>query len=318
MTQVEDTSRDMRLDPDSFAGGYFRNAVYRHWDPYEDVPQELLEQDRERLLDTEGDAEERFDALRGTIALFGAGEEAVTEDLMPLGMVLEDINDQMFVSSQIYEEAKHTQFFDRYWREVINPVAEGHGYEVTNPTDQRYFPPEYVELFDRTEAAMRRLLEEDTPENRAKAYCHYHLVVESVLAQTGYYGLTARFSPGGPDVYEDDLDEVELDGLVEGINYVRSDEGRHVGFGMHKVRQLIHEEGVDESVVQETLSECLPLISEIVQANSIEEVDQTPLVEYATDKLSRRIEILTNAEADLPPVDELVKIDDASTGAAGD
>jgi ribonucleoside-diphosphate reductase beta chain len=319
MTQIEDTSREMRVDPESFAGGYFRNAVYRHWDPYEDVPQELLEQDRRRLLATEDGTEEEFDGFRGALALFGAGEEAVTEDLMPLGMVLEDVDDQMFVSSQIYEEAKHTQFFDRYWREVVNPVAEERGYEVTTPTDQRYFPPGYVELFDRTEAAMQRLLEDDTPENRAKAYCHYHLVVESVLAQTGYYGLAGRFDPNGPEVYDDDREQPDLEGLVTGINLIRSDEGRHVGFGMHKVRTLIHDEGVDPEIVQETLTELLPLVSETVTANRVEGVDPTPLVEYSSDKLTRRIEILTNAEADLPPVEELVQIEggDAS-GAAGD
>jgi ribonucleoside-diphosphate reductase beta chain len=318
MTQIEDTSRDMRIDPDSFSGGYFRNAVYRHWDPYEDIPQSDLEQDRERLIESEG-TEEQFDGFRGALALFGAGEEAVTEDLMPLALVLEDINDQMFLSTQIYEEAKHTAFFDRYWREVVNPVAEAKGYEVTMPTDQRYFPPGYVELFDRTADAMHRLLEEDTPTNRAKAYCHYHLVVESVLAQTGYYGLAGRFDENGPDVYDDDLEQPDLDRLVAGINLIRSDEGRHVGFGMHKVRHLIHEEGVDPDVVQQTLTELLPLVSETVQANQVEEVDPTPLVEYSSDKLSRRIEILTEADAELPPVEELVKIEggDAS-GAAGD
>ena len=77
MTQIEDTSRDHRVDPDSFAGGYFRNAVYRHWDPYEDVSGELLEADRRKLIESDMD-EAEFDSLRGTLALFGAGEEAVT------------------------------------------------------------------------------------------------------------------------------------------------------------------------------------------------------------------------------------------------
>ncbi|MFB6165105.1 MAG: ribonucleoside-diphosphate reductase, partial [Haloarculaceae archaeon] len=110
MTQVEDTSREMRLDPDSFAQGYFKNAVYRHWDPYGDIPQADIEADREKFVADEP-TEAEFDEFRTTLAMFGAGEEAVTEDLMPLGLVLEDINKQMFISSQIYEEAKHTQFF---------------------------------------------------------------------------------------------------------------------------------------------------------------------------------------------------------------
>jgi ribonucleoside-diphosphate reductase beta chain len=309
MTQVTDTSRELRIDPESFAGGYFRNAVYRHWDPYEDVSAELLEQDRRRIVDSEM-AFEQFEAFRASLAKFGAGEEAVTEDLAPLLLVLEDIDDQMFVTSQIYEEAKHTQFFDRYWRTVIDPAAEAKGWEVTAPTDQRYFPEAYVELFDRTEAAMERLLEADTPTNRAKAYCHYHLVVESVLAQTGYWGLQATFGEGPPENWaETDDEKLFLDGLIEGIARIRSDEGRHVGFGMRKVQTLIAEEGVDQSVVQETLTELLPLVSGTVQTEFQTDADPRPLVEYAQEKLQKRIEIITDADAELPPVERLVEIE---------
>ena len=319
MTQIQDTSREMRIDPDSFAGGYFRNAVYRHWDPYGDIPQELLEQDRERIIDSEIEFEQ-FEAFRASVAKFGAGEEAVTEDLAPLMLVLEDINDQMFVSTQIYEEAKHTQFFDRYWREVINPAAEAKGWEVTNPTDQRYFNDDYIELFDRTEEAMHRLLEEgeNTPTNQARAYCHYHLVVESVLAQTAYWGFQANFSDSGPERWNDEGEQLVLDGLIEGITRIRSDEGRHVGFGMHKVQTLIAEEEVDPDIVQDTLTELLPLVAGTVQSKFDTGSDPTPLIEYAQEKLSRRIEIITNAEAKLPPVEELVKIEGAEDIAPAD
>jgi len=312
MTQVEDTSRDMRLDPDSFAQGYFKNAVYRHWDPY-DI--EGLEQDRERMIEynpTESEMEE----TRTSVARFGAGEEAVTEDLMPLALVLEDINDQMFISSQIYEEAKHTQFFDRYWREVFNPVAEECGLEVTDPTDQRYFNDDYIAVFDKTEAAMERLLEEDTPENRVRAYCHYHLGVESVLAQTGYYGITSSFSDRGAD----DIalgDWPDSEGLVNGISKIRSDEGRHVGFGMQKVRGYVQRGEVDESVVQEVLQDLMPHIAGTV-SDFEENINPVPLVNYARDKLTRRIEIITDAEAEIPGVDELVKLDDSDETAAAD
>lgn len=307
MTQVEDTSRDHRLDPDSFAGGYFRNAVYRHWDPYEDIPQGLLEEDRRKLIERK-QTEEEFDGLRRTLALFGAGEEAVTEDLAPLAFVTEDVNKQMFLTSQLYEEAKHTQFFDRYWREVIDPVAEASGFEVTTPTDQRYFSDDYIALFDKTETAMQRLLEagEDTPTNRARAYCHYHLVVESVLAQTGYYGLQSNFSPSGADLPTEG-EPVHLEGLIEGITRIRSDEGRHVGFGMHEVQRLIAEEDVDPEIVQNTLQDLMGHVAGSVDYD--DGMDSTPLIEYASEKITRRIEIITDADANLPPVEELVHVE---------
>jgi ribonucleoside-diphosphate reductase beta chain len=315
MSRYADDRRDHRLDPESRAGGYFKHAVYNHWDPYEDVPGELLDQDRERLVDDEGMREAEFEDLRQTLALFGAGEEAVTEDLAPLMLALEDVDDQMFISSQIYEEAKHTRFFDRYWREVVDPVAEAHGFEVTAPTADRYFPTGYVELFDATEEAMYRLLEDDTPENRVRAYCHYHLVVESVLAQTGYYGLNSSVSERGDDITAEDAREMpDLEGLVTGIEFIRSDEGRHVGFGMHEVQQHLREDGVDESVVRETLQRRMPQVAEIV-GDTDEFVDPMPLVEYARDKLTRRVEIITDTDADIPDVEALVALDDRPSAA---
>ncbi|WP_246984412.1 ribonucleoside-diphosphate reductase [Halorientalis marina] len=309
MTQVEDDSRAMRLDRDSFAQGYFKNAVYRHWDPYEI---EGLAGDKERFLDEEPSKAE-FEEFRTAVSRFGAGEEAVTEDLMPLALVLEDINDQMFISSQIYEEAKHTQFFDRYWREVIDPVAEELGYEKTNPTAQRYFNDHYVALFDKTEAAMERLLTEDTPENRARAYCHYHLTVESVLAQTGYYGFTSAFSPGGSDEVAK-REWPDMDGIVNGITKIRSDEGRHVGFGMHKVRTLVQSGEVDEAVVQETLQDLMPHVAGTV-GDFGDAINPAPLVGYARDKLTRRLDIITDADAEVPPVDDLVDLGDDTVAA---
>jgi ribonucleoside-diphosphate reductase beta chain len=312
MSRYADAGRKLRLDPDSFAGGYFRNAVYRHWDPYEDIPQELLEQDLENMK-ASGMSFEEFEGFRAAIAKFGAGEEAVTEDLAPLMLTLESIDDQMFVSSQIYEEAKHTQFFDRYWREVIDPAAEAMGFEVTRPTDERYFNEDYEALFDKTEAAMHRLLEEggDTPDNRVQAFCHYHLAVESVLAQTAYWGLQASFSESGPENWnlDEDEDQLILDGLIEGITRIRSDEGRHVGFGMHKVRELVQEGDVDPGIVQETLQDLLPHIAGTVQTEFDTDQDQTPLIEYASEKLSKRIEIITEREAEVPPVEALVQIE---------
>ena len=316
MSRYADAGRDLRLDPDGRVGGYFKHAVYNHWDPYEDIEQDLIEQDRDRMMNAGEEAitEDGFDDLRQTVALFGAGEEAVTEDLAPLTIAMDDINDQMFVASQVYEEAKHTAFFDRYWREVINPVAEHYDIEVTAPTDDRYFMPAYEQLFDDTEAAMHRLLEEDTPENRVRAFCHYHLAVESVLAQTGYYGITSSFSERGDDLLVDDApDFPNLAGLVRGVGFIRSDEGRHVGFGMYHVQEHLANDGVDESVVQDVLQEQMPNVARIVSFSDSGFLDAAPLVEYASDKLTRRIEIITDSEAEIPDVEELVTLDDGDT-----
>jgi len=301
------------MDRDSRSNRYYRNAVERHWDPGEID----LEQDLDNLLaaaqrDEDPMGAEDFERMIAGIAKFGAGEDAVTEDLAPLAVVFEDIDDQMFLTTQMYEEAKHADFFDRYWREVVHPVQEEMGWETLSPRDERWFNEPYHEMFDRNRKALHRLLEEDTPENRARAYCHYHLTVEGILAQTGYYGMQKNF--GG------EFEEIpHLPGLVEGFSNIRSDEGRHVGFGMSQLKKLLAEEQIDPSVIDETVNELIPLVHGITnderfqpdedEADENIGLEEGELEEYATQKHLERMEQITDAAQDIPGVDALVKLE---------
>ncbi len=303
MKQLESDSR-MQLGHDAKSFRYYRNAVERHWDPHAID----LSADRERVseLDDLG-----LEGLERSLARFGAGEAAVTEDLSPLAVVLEDVDDQMFVTTQLYEEAKHADFFDRYWREVVHPEEERRGAELSSPLDDQWFNDGYVELFERNEAAMHRLLEEDTPENRARAYCHYHLTIEGILAQTGYYGLQTSYGP-------DRVPELpHLPGLYEGFSQIRSDEGRHVGFGMAKLKDLVGSGQVEAELLHETVGELLPLVESIVQPpddvpDERLEVGLGPeeLTGYAAEKHTQRLKQITDASESIPDVDELVALGD--------
>ncbi|WP_254765736.1 ribonucleotide-diphosphate reductase subunit beta [Salinilacihabitans rarus] len=288
-----------RLDRDRRSYRYYRNAVERHWDPHEID----LAADREAIADL---SEASFDGLRSTLALFGAGEEAVTEDLAPLSVVLDDVADQLFVTTQLYEEAKHADFFDRYWETVIGPEEERRGGERTSPTDDRWFGEAYDELFARNEAAMAALLDDDGPENRALAYCHYHLTIEGILAQTGYYGVQRNFS-GEFEALP------ELPGLVEGFSKIRSDEGRHVGFGMWKLKRLLAGGEVDPSLLHETVGDLAALTRRIVGEASVEGepgVPEAGLVEYAAEKHAQRMAQITDDAGEFPSVEELVRLEE--------
>ncbi|MDY7082064.1 MAG: ribonucleoside-diphosphate reductase, partial [Halobacteria archaeon] len=181
---------------------------------------------------------------------------------------------------------------------------EERGFEKTTPLLDRFFMDDYVELFDRMEEAMHRLLDEDTPENRVRAYTHYHLTIEGILAQTGYYGFHHNFSG--------DVEEFpHLPGLVEGFSQIRSDEGRHVGFGMAKIKEHLTEDGVSVDVLHEELGELVPLTQGIVVDSSEPERDgvgQEELTEYAAQKHTERMQQITTAGEDIPEVDELVRL----------
>ena len=299
------------MDRSSRSNRYYRNAVERHWDPGTID----LERDAEALRafvdDADGFGRRDLDRIVNGIAKFGAGEDAVTEDLAPLAVVLDNIDDQLFLTTQLYEEAKHADFFDRYWREVVWTVEDHLGWERSSPRDERWFNEPYLDLFDRNRRAQYRLLEADTPENRAIAYCHYHLTVEGILAQTGYYGMQRSF--GG------EFDGLPtLPGLVEGFTKIRSDEGRHVGFGMNQLKSLVEAGEVDAALIRDTVSELLPLVQGITEDDRFlpDEPDAEPvgieegeLAVYAMEKHEQRLTQIADASAEIPDVDELVALD---------
>ena len=299
-----DVNRQAQLDEEEKGYRYYRNAVERHWDP-QDID---LSTDRENISEL---PDEVFQQLHVSLAKFGAGEQSVTEDLSPLAVVLEEVEDQLFLTTQLYEEAKHTDFFDQYWKQVIHPEEDARGWDRSTPLDPEWFDDDYVELFDRNDEAMHRLLADDTPENRAKAYCHYHLVIEGILAQTGYYGLTKVW---GPQVEE----YPELPGLVEGINLIRQDEGRHVGFGMAKLRDLVQSGAVSPELLDTTVGELVGLVqgtltpdeeTEEAMEDLPEVLEEDELTNYAVSKHTERMGQITDAAQAIPDVDQLTALE---------
>lgn len=295
-------SPELRLERDSRSFRYYRNAVERHWNPG-DID---LSADVDGLLELEP---EQFDGFRAGIAKFGAGEEAVTEDLAPLAVVLDEPEDQMFITTQLYEEAKHADFFDRYWREVVHEAEQERGLERSSPRDSEWFDDDYVELFDRMESAMDRLLVEDTPETRAVALSHYHLTIEGILAQTAYYGLQTTYSDRTPE-------SPNLVGLCRGLDLIRRDEGRHVGFGMLKLKELLREEAVDPQLLHETVGELLPLVDGITTASYSDDDDveihgpgPEELTGYASGKHTQRMKQITSATETVPDVETLTQLE---------
>lgn len=198
-----------------------------------------------------------FIRLRGLLAQFGTSEQAVIEDLIPLAVVLEAPYDQRYLATQLYDEVRHAELFDRYWDEIVRQEEQSRGLSPTDRDDDRWKTDAHEALLNRTEDAMSQLLQRDTPTTRARAYSHYHLTVEGILAQTAYEWVETRYgdrATEGP----------ELSGLAAGFHHLRRDEARHVGFGVTRVRELIEEDTVDPEIVIETVDELLPFVEKTI------------------------------------------------------
>lgn len=181
----------------------------------------LIDLSRDRH-DWEQLRDEERDLLLRLTALFQAGEEAVTLDLLPLiGAVARDgrLEEELYLTTFLFEEAKHTDFFSRF----INEVARA------NPDLSRYHTPSYRALiYEALPAAMHRLEQDPSPFNLAEASLTYNMIVEGVLAETGYHG------------YFTILDTHNLmPGVREGIRLLKQDESRHIAYGIYLLSRLI-------------------------------------------------------------------------------
>jgi ribonucleoside-diphosphate reductase beta chain len=206
------------------------------WDPAAiDFTQDV--EDWRRLEDNEQDL-----LLRLT-AQFQGGEESVTTDLLPLlHLVAEEgrIEEEMFLTSYLWEEAKHVEGFDRFLREVAG----------SSTSLEHYFTPAYETLFfDELPTSMNRLRDAPTPREVAEAAVTYQMIVEGVLAETGYAA------------YYQVLEENELlPGMQTFIRNVQRDESRHIGYGVFLLSRLVAEHGAPVwDTIDDRMSTLLPL-----------------------------------------------------------
>lgn len=192
--------------------------------------------------------DDQREALARSSALFLAGEESVTLDLLPLILVIARegrLEEEMYLTSFLWEEAKHVEGFRRFFDEV----AQDH-------TDlARYHGPNYRHIFgEELPAAMNRLLTDNSPVAQVRASATYNLIVEGVLAETGYYGFERTLTQNHI-----------LPGMQQFIGLVKRDESRHIAFAVYFISRLMAEHG--ESVwtaLQERMNELLPFTMGVV------------------------------------------------------
>lgn len=174
--------------------------------------------------------------------LFQAGEEAVTLDLLPLIMRVSKngwVEDEIYLTSFLWEEAKHTEFFRRWFTDV--PQVDYDLHENLGPNYRRIF-------FDELPAAMDRLLTDDSPEALVHALVTYNMVVEGTLAETGYWSYSRLLER---DRY--------LPGLAQGIRLIQRDESRHIRFGIYMLQRLVSANPALWDILQAKMFELLPI-----------------------------------------------------------
>src|SRR6185503_19077058 len=118
--------------------------LYELWERQQWQSQAIdLERDKEQWAELSDEKKEEH--LWGLSSFF-VGEERVTTQFSGLVMAYEDEQEEAFLTTQQVDEARHMQFFDRYYREVMgldkHGISERLAYARNDVTDS------FVELFD--------------------------------------------------------------------------------------------------------------------------------------------------------------------------
>ena len=203
--------------------------------------------------------DEQREAILQTTALFVAGEEAVTLDLLPLLLAIARegrLEEELFLTTFLFEEGKHTQFFRLFLDEVGG-----------SPTGlERFHGESYRALFEvELPQAMNALLTDPSPAAQARASVTYNLIVEGVLAETGYHS------------YFEALEQQQLlPGLREGLRLVKQDESRHIAYGVYLLTRLVAAEPALWEIVEERMAALLPLALGVVEEGFARYGDRSP------------------------------------------
>jgi len=158
-------------------------------------------------------------------ALFYEGEVSVADTLAWFMLAMPDPDRRMYLSTHVFEEVKHAEFFERYFQEVLGEMNTA-AYVVPESRDV------LLEGLKQRGMAMGHAMingDEQALDLALTLFAtHYMGIIEGVMAQTAY------------DYVDEMLVSTKLfPRLLEAIRLIRSDEGRHVVHGMDYLRNQL-------------------------------------------------------------------------------
>ncbi len=231
--------------------------------------------------------EERDWFVWGMSAFF-IGEERVTTQFSGLVMAYEDEQEEAFLTTQQVDEARHMQFFDRFYREVVGmrdaAIQDRLAKVRENLNDA------FVKLFDEAlvEAGERLIADPTSVEAKVEFVTAYHMVIEGTLALTGQWTITDYWEKTG-----------KMPGFLEGFRNVARDEHRHVAYGTWYLKRACAQNAALSDRMRATLVDLLPIASGVLVPPGMDPNDwellgytSEQVNKFAFTALTRRLKVI--------------------------
>ncbi|MGH2993312.1 MAG: ribonucleotide-diphosphate reductase subunit beta [Solirubrobacterales bacterium] len=261
--------------------------LYELWERQHWASQEIdFSRDREHWANL---SEEERDWAVWALSSFFVGEERVTTQFSGLVMAYEDEQEEAFLTTQQVDEARHMQFFDRFYRDVVR--LEQPDIEARLARVREELNDAFVQLFDTSlvESARRLIADPSDIEAKVDFVTTYHMVIEGTLALTGQHFITEYWE-------KNDM----LPGFVDGFKKVARDEHRHVAYGTWYLKQKCRSDERLADRMRATLSKLLPVASGVLVPRGVDPNEDWEMVgytsteinEFAFNALSRRLKAI--------------------------
>ena len=183
--------------------------------------------------------EEEWNKVIDIIASFFQGEACVTRALAPYVAAMPNEEMRLYVTTQLVDEARHTIFFDRFFKEVLNVDNERIEERLLLAQPFMSSPMRFILIDSLTDIAQR--LQRD-PQNRAslvEGVMLYHVITEGTMGLAGQRHVLEQFRQ-----------ENLLPAFRGGFTAVARDESRHVLFGVKFLRDMLQQDAAYAEVIR--------------------------------------------------------------------
>jgi ribonucleoside-diphosphate reductase beta chain len=253
--------------------------------------QQWLSQDLDFSADVDdwaGLTEEERNWFVWGMSAFFLGEERVTTQFSGLVMAYDDEQEEAFLTTQQVDEARHMQFFDRFYREVVGLGDAGIGERLAAVREN--VNDDFVKLFDEAlvEDGNRLIANPRDASAKFDFVTNYHMVIEGTLALTGQWTITDYWEKTG-----------KMQGFLEGFRNVARDEHRHVAYGTWYLKKMCDERPEFADRLRAKLAELLPTASGVLVPPGLDPNDWE-LLGYTSEQvngfaftaLTRRLKVI--------------------------
>ncbi len=245
----------------------------------------------------EGMSQDERDMRMYGLSAFFQGEACVTDTLGPYVIAMPDEEMRIFITTQLADEARHTVFFARFFKEVLGVDKEKLEDALTVARGYMNEHLKYILIDALTEVAERIQREPGNLSHLVEGITLYHVITEGTMALAGQRSI---------------LEFYRLNDLFPafrgGFTAVARDESRHVVFGVKFLREMIQKDASNARIVYDAIEKYMPIALEGISPapkqiqNMLANGDDpwmTP--RYAQESLGKKLKVI-GLSMKLPPV----------------